>query len=256
MKGATYYIRKYVPRKYIHTAIAGGRHLLALAYIGDKMQCPVCGKKARKFFGFGVVKRPNAMCPHCFSLERHRLMWLYLQRETELFANPSAKVLHIAPERCFIKHLDRKLGDNYVSADLDSPLAKVKMNIEDIQFPDGEFDVIFCNHVLEHVDDDRRAMRELYRVMKPGGWGIMLVPLNPRRETTYEDPSITTKKGREEAFGQWDHVREYGIDYFGRLEEAGFKVERVDYARACTEEERARFNLGEDQLYVVRKPSV
>ena len=253
MKGATYYIRRYIPRKYIHSAIAGGRHILALAYIGNKLECPVCGKKARKFFGFGVERRPNALCPHCFSLERHRLMWLYLQKETDIFKNRSLKLLHIAPERCFIKYLDKQLGDNYISADLDSPLAKVKMNIQDIHYPDGEFDVIFCNHVLEHVDDDRKAMQELYRVMKPGGWGIMLVPLNPGRETTYEDPTITSKKEREKAFGQWDHVREYGLDYFKKLEDAGFMVERVDYSKSFSPAERERYSLGGDELYIVHK---
>lgn len=245
-------VRRFIPRKHLHRVLNLGKQFTGLFYYGNKMECPVCGRKARKFMPYGVIKRENAMCPHCFSLERHRLMWLYLQRETDLFsANP--KLLHVAPEKCFIKQLEKLLGDNYITADLDSPLAKVKMNIQDIRFPDGEFGVIFCNHVLEHVDDDRQAMREMHRVMKPGGWGIMLAPINPKRTKTYEDPSVTTKEGREKAFGQWDHVREYGLDYPDRLRESGFAVEAVDYAKNFTPEESAYHSLGGDILYIVRK---
>lgn len=132
-----------------------------------------------KFMPYGYVNsRENALCPHCLALERHRLMWLYLQNETDFFEAP-ARVLHIAPEYCFLKRFGRLPQLDYVTADLESPLAKVKMDVQRIPFPDGEFDVIFCNHILEHVDDDRQAMRELFRVMRPGGWGIMLSPVNP-----------------------------------------------------------------------------
>ncbi len=245
-------VRELIPRRHLHRILKVGGFFTGIIYAGNKMQCPVCGKKARKFMPYGIVKRPNTLCPNCFSLERHRLMWLYLERETNLFLG-KPKLLHVAPEKCFIKYLEKQLGDNYITADLDSPLAKVKMDIMDIPFPDGEFGVIFCNHVLEHVGDDLRAMREFYRVMKPGGWGIMLVPINLRRETTYEDPSITTREGRTAAFGQWDHLREYGLDYPERLGRAGFHVEAIDYARSFTPEEREYYSLGGDILYIVRK---
>lgn len=245
-------VRRMIPRRHLHRVLNLGKQITGLFYYGNRMECPVCGKKARKFMPYGITKRPNAMCPHCFSLERHRLMWIYLQRETDLFIS-KPKLLHVAPERCFMKSLEQQLGDNYITADLNSPLAKVKMNIQDIQFPDGEFDVIFCNHVLEHVDDDMQAMGEFHRVMKPGGWGIMLVPINYRRETTYEDPAITGKKEREKAFGQWDHVREYGRDYPERLRKAGFEVSAIDYSKTFTPEEQAYYSLGGDTLYVVGK---
>ena len=245
-------VRRMIPRRQLHKVLNTGRQITGLFYSGNKMECPICGKKARKFMPYGITKRPNAMCPHCFSLERHRLLWLYLKNETGLFES-KPKLLHVAPEQCYMKPLERLLGDNYLTADLDSPLAKIKMNIQAIPFPDGEFDVIFCNHVLEHVDDDRQAMREFYRVMKPGGWGVLLVPINANRTTTYEDPTITDKKGREKAFGQWDHVREYGTDYTDRLREAGFTVETVEYAKAVSPEQQAYYSLGNDTLYIVRK---
>lgn len=254
MGSISYKIRKLIPRKHMHRALKSASGVLGTIYSGNKMECPVCGKTSRKFLSFGATRRQGALCPNCFSLERHRLMWLYIRDKSGLLAG-KGKVLHIAPEKCFISKLENNLGDNYITADLDSPLAKVKMNIEQIQFPDGEFDAIFCNHVLEHVGDDRKAIGELYRVMKPGGWGIMIVPLNPQRETTYEDPAITTKDGREKAFGQWDHLREYGMDYFSRLENAGFVVEIVDARECFTAEEHDRYGLSGEKLFVVRKPA-
>ena len=152
-----------------------------------------------------------------------------------------------------MRQFEKHLGEYYITADLDSPLAKVKMDIQNIPFPENEFGVIFCNHVLEHVDDDIQAMREMYRVMKPGGWGIMLVPVNTHREKTYEDPSLTTREERERAFGQWDHLREYGLDYPERLRQAGFEVQVLDYASSFSPEARNEYSLGGDLLYIVRK---
>jgi len=179
-------------------------------------------------------------------------MWLWLVRESDFFtANP--RVLHIAPERCFIRRFERVLGEGYITADLESPLAKVKMDIQAIPFPDGEFDVIFCNHILEHVEDDRLAMREMHRVMRPGGWGVMLSPVNYEREFTYEDPAITTPEARAVAFGQHDHLRDYGRDYPQRLCEAGFRVREIDYCRQLSSEEVKRFALRHEILYIVEK---
>lgn len=153
-----------------------------------------------------------------------------------------------------MKRFGKTLGDNYITADLESPLAKVKMDVQDIPFGDNEFDVIFCNHILEHVEDDRRAMREMYRVMRPGGWGIMLSPVTPGKQATYEDSSITSPEGRAAAFGQHDHMREYGEDYIDRLAEAGFEVEAVDYASVLPPEHVARYGLRNEIIYLVRKP--
>lgn len=255
MKKAVRFAIDKVPRRHIHRVMDAGRAFTGILYAGKGMHCPVCGKNFRKFmpYGYGDV-RDNALCPGCMSLERHRLMWLYMTRETDFFRS-TPKVLHIAPERCFMKRLGKMLGGDYITADLESPLAKVKMDIQDIPFEDNSFDVVLCNHVLEHIEDDRKAMREMFRVMRPGGWGIMLVPLNPQRETTYEDASITSPEARKEAFRQYDHVRDYGLDYPDRLAEAGFEVEAINYASGFPPEEAAKYSLGCDTLFVVRKPA-
>ena len=253
MKQLIRFVLRHVPRRYIQRVVHLCTPLVGLFYAGSRVQCPVCGNRYRKFMPYGYVNsRENALCPHCLALERHRLMWLYLQNETDFFEAP-ARVLHIAPEYCFLKRFGRLPQLDYVTADLESPLAKVKMDVQRIPFPDGEFDVIFCNHILEHVDDDRQAMRELFRVMRPGGWGIMLSPVNPDSETTYEDPSITDPVQRELHFGQKDHLRDYGRDYGERLAEAGFDVEEIDYIRFLSPEAAALYGLRSEMIYLVRK---
>lgn len=254
MKKLIKYTINHVPRRYVQRVA----HLLlpvaGVFYAGRRVECPVCGRRFRKFMPYGYVQpRENALCPSCLALERHRMLWLYLVRESGFFES-SPRMLHIAPERCFMRRFEKHLGDNYITADIESPLAKVKMDIQAIPFGDGEFDVIFCNHILEHVEDDRLAMREMFRVMRPGGWGAMLSPVTPGLAITYEDPTITTPEGRAEAFGQHDHVREYGADYPQRLAEAGFEVESLDYASTLPPEEAARYALSHETLYIVRKP--
>lgn len=256
MKGLIRFVLNRVPRKRIQQWVHIVTPLAGVAYAGRGVKCPVCGARYRKLLPYGYShSRENALCPCCLALERHRLMWLYLCRETDFFeAHP--KVLHIAPERCFIKRFGKLLGNNYVTADLESPLAKIKMDVQDIPCAADEFDVIFCNHILEHVDDDRRAMREMLRVMRPGGWGLMLVPQNFERETTFEDPAIDTPEKRYAAFGQSDHVREYGCDYAARLAEEGFEVEPIDYVKHLTAEEAKLYALRSEILYIVRKPLI
>lgn len=185
--------------------------------------CPVCEKWSRRFRQFGLVPREDAQCVHCGALERHRFLWLYLSKKTNLFSATPKKMLHVAPENCFESKLKEFLGDNYITADLDDPHAMVKMDITDIKYSDQSFDVIYCSHVLEHVHNDKKAMKEFYRVLKGNGWAILLVPITA--DETFEDPSIVDPEERIKAFGQEDHVRKYGPDYLERLREAGFKVE-------------------------------
>jgi len=189
------------------------------------------------------------------SLERHRLIWLFLKNKTNFFTDP-LKVLHIAPEYCLRKEFKRMKHLDYVTGDLVSPLADIKFDIHEIPMQDNEFDVIFCNHVLEHVEDDRVAMKELFRVMKPGGWGIFLIPLfYPLPEKTIEDPSITDPKERERLFGQDDHVRMYGMDYIDRLKESGFNVKAEKYAKELTEEENRKYALLQEEIiFYCEKP--
>lgn len=253
MKRAVKYVLNRVPRPVLLRVAHIVTPVLGLFYAGRRVECPICGRRYRKFMPYGYeTPRENAMCPKCLSLERHRMMWLYLTRCTDFFtARPH--LLHVAPEQCFIKRFERLLGEDYVTADLESPLARVKMDIQAIPFGDDTFDVIFCNHILEHVEDDRLAMREMYRVMKPGGWGMILCPVNPSREVTYEDPSITDPGERRRAFGQYDHFREYGTDYAARLAGAGFDVEAIDMASLLTPQERERYCIGVDMVYIAHK---
>jgi SAM-dependent methyltransferase len=178
---------------------------------------------------------------HCGALERHRLLWIYLTDRTNLFDGKPKRVLHVAPERWFALRFKNQLGEGYITADLHDPGAMVKMDIMDIQYPDETFDVIYCSHVLEHVSDDRKAMREFFRVLKNDGWAILTVPITASE--TYEDPSIVDPDEREKAFGQKDHVRRYGPDYVDRLRDAGFEVTITKVDDLVPEEQRAELGL-------------
>jgi SAM-dependent methyltransferase len=223
LKSIISFVLRKVPRPVLQRVSNTALKFLSLFYIGNKVECPVCGKKYKEFLPYGRIPRPNALCPNSLSLERHRLMFLYLKERTDFFT-ANLKVLHIAPEHCFIKKFESMKNLDYITADLESPLAKVKMDIHNIPFPENSFDVAFCNHVMEHVDDDIKAMSEIYRVLKPGGWAIIQSPIDISRESTFEDKTITSPSEREKLFGQNDHVRVFGKDYKQRLEKAGFKV--------------------------------
>ncbi len=186
-----------------------------ILYRGQTKFCPVCEKSSRKFLPFGRPRRQDARCPQCGALERHRLLWLYLKMRTDLFDGRSKKVLHIAPEQCFEPLLRKSLGDGYITADLYNPKAMVKMDITNIDYYKETFDVILCSHVLEHVDDDKKALREFWRVLKHNGRAFIMVPITA--EVTFEDPTIVDPKKRFIVFGQEDHVRRYGHDFVDRL---------------------------------------
>ena len=166
--------------------------LMSIFLRGTRFTDPIDGKSYRKFLPYGYEKqRKNALAPGTLSLERHRLLWLYLKSETDFFT-ASKKVLHLAPEQCFLKRFRNLENLEYLTADLYSPIVDVKADICDLPFEENSFDVIFCNHVLEHIEDDKKAMSELYRVLKPGGMGIFQIPQDLTKENTYEDFSITT----------------------------------------------------------------
>ncbi len=230
------------------------RPVIVLFFKGSNFTDPIDGKSYRKFLPYGYGKqRPNALSPGTLSLERHRQMWLYLQNETNFFAH-KLKVLHIAPEQEFLRKFKKMKNLEYTSADLFSPIVDVKADIVDLPFEDNSFDVIICNHVLEHIVDDRKAMSELYRVMKSGGWGIVQVPMKNSLEKTYEDFTITDPKERQKHFGQYDHVRWYGMDYFDRLKSVGFDADINFYSQKFSEAEIKRFGLNKNEILpVVRK---
>lgn len=249
------WILNHVPRRNIQRMATWAAPLLGFFYRGRGRECPICGARYRTFLPYGYVKgRNNALCPSCLSLERHRMIWLWMERQTSLFKN-HPRLLHIAPEPPLMNHFRKSYGSSkdYITADLESPLADQHFDVQDIPLPSDSIDVIICNHLLEHVENDRLAMQELHRVMKPGGWGIFLVPEDRERETTFEDDSIVDAKERTRLFGQYDHRRIYGRDYDARLREAGFEVERSDFARRLTEWEKRLYSPGEDDLVIVRK---
>ena len=223
-------------------------------YAGKNVECAVCEKTYRKFLPYGRLRsRPNALCPNCLSLERHRLIWLYLNEKTDFFKK-KLSVLHIAPEHCFIKSFERLHGDTYITADIESPLAKVRMDIHEMPFREDQFDVVLCNHVLEHVKDDIKAMREIRRVLRPGGWAILLVPFfNPIGETTFEDNSITDPRERERIFGQNDHVRKYGKDYPERIRQAGLEVVEDDFGFSIDKAIQFKLGLSPEIIYRANK---
>jgi SAM-dependent methyltransferase len=240
-----------IPRGILIKASLWLRPILILWYKGNKYTDPIDGRSFRKFLPYGYLKqRSNALAPGTLSLERHRLFWLYLTEETNFFT-AKLKVLHIAPEQAFYKRFKKMSNLEYITADLYSPIADVKADITKLPFADEYFDVIFCNHVLEHIPDDTKAMQELFRVLKKGGWGIFQVPQELDRATTYEDFSITDPKERTKHFGQYDHVRIYGRDYFSKLEKVGFKVIPVDYSRKISPELFDRYCLAKGELLPV-----
>ncbi|MCH2230386.1 MAG: methyltransferase domain-containing protein [Crocinitomicaceae bacterium] len=227
-----------------------------LLYKGDNVECPCCGRSFSKFLSYGadVVHRDNVLCPYDLTLERHRLMWLYLKDHSNFFTAKHLDVLHIAPEQCFHSGFKKQKNLNYLTGDLVSPIADMHFDLHAIPLEDNKFDVIFCNHVMEHVEDAIQCMSELYRVMRPGGWGIMQVPQDTNRSITYEDPTITSPEEREKHFRQKDHVRLFGMDYPDWLRKVGFEVETFDKESNYSKELRERYRLMESEiLYIVRK---
>ena len=222
-------LTRWVPR----TVLQRGAHLalqsVAWAYAGSSLEDPIVGKSYRKMLPYGRVRsRPNALAPHSLSLERHRA---YLKRFKKL------------------GHLD------YVTADLDSPWADHHFDCHDIPFEDASFDVLMANHLMEHVQDDRRVLAEFHRVLRPGGWAVLQVPIDYENEATEEDPMVTDPMERERLYWQQDHVRLYGHkDYPNRLRAAGFDVEVVDMLELLGSELYERYSLGEERwVYFCRK---
>jgi SAM-dependent methyltransferase len=232
------------------------KKIAPILYKGDNVECPVCERSFRKFLSYGseVAQRDNVLCPYDLTLERHRLMWLYLKDHSNFLTADKLDVLHIAPEQCFHKRFKAQTNLNYLTGDLFSPLADIHFDLHSIPLEDNRFDVVFCNHVLEHVDDAHQCMSELYRVMKPGGWGIFQVPMDFSRDVTYEDASIVSPEDREKHFWQKDHVRLFGKDYPDWLRKAGFQVEEFIQQSNYSENLIDRYRLQKEEvLYIARK---
>ncbi|MEP5339928.1 MAG: methyltransferase domain-containing protein [Algibacter sp.] len=227
------------------------RPVLAFFLKGNKFTDPIDGRSFKSFLPYGYGnQRNNVLSPSTLSLERHRLLWLYLKNETDFFT-ANKRVLHFAPEQCFLKRFRSLKNLDYTTTDLLSPIADVKADICNLPFEANSYDIIFCNHVLEHIPDDTKAMQELYRVLKPNGMAILQIPQDLNRETTFEDDSITDKKERAKIFGQYDHVRIYGLDYFDKLRRIGFKVEEIDYTAALSAEAIEKYCLAKGEIIPV-----
>ena len=253
MKKLFKFILNTIPRPILIRLSYVARPVLALFLRGNKFTDPIDGKSFSMFLPYGYgTQRNNVLSPSTLSLERHRLLWLYLQNETDFFTTESqVKVLHFAPEQAFYKRFRNQKNLDYTTTDLFSPLADVKADICNLPFEDNQYDIILCNHVLEHIPDDTKAMQELYRVLKPGGMGILQIPLDLSREVTFSDDSIVDEKERAEIFGQYDHVRVYGRDYFNKLRSIGFKVEEVDYTSKISPELVEKYCLAKGEIIPV-----
>jgi SAM-dependent methyltransferase len=227
------------------------RPALRTALRGNRYTDPIDGRSFSRFLPYGYgEQRENVLSPSTLSLERHRLLWLYLERKTSFFTE-GLKVLHFAPEQAFYSRFRKLANIDYTTTDLNSPLADVKADINNLPFEDNTYDFILCNHVLEHIPDDTQAMKELYRVLKPGGIAILQIPQDLSRKTTFEDDSITDKKERARIFGQYDHVRIYGRDYFDKLRSIGFKVEEVNMTSELSASEIDKYRLAKGEIIPV-----
>jgi len=237
------FIKKFIPFSLGVKLRGGWQKILKVYYSGKNYFCPFCNNSFRKLlpggFDFPVITekqiigagyRKNNVCPRCYSTDRDRLIYFYLKEKTDIFTQ-NIKLLHIAPEGSLKSVLSKKTNITYIQGDkftkgyhnyyYDRKVLYV--DIQKIAYSDNEFDVIICNHVLEHIKDHHQAMRELYRVLKPGGWAILQVPISKILEKTFE-VDTTSPEDREKLFGQFDHVRIYGQDYPQILENIGFKV--------------------------------
>ena len=239
---------RIIPRHYLQHVSHFFLRIFSLFLRGNKFEDPINGKTYRKLLPYGRLKpRENAIAPDSLSLERHRLMWLFLKNKTNFFTD-NLKFLHIAPEYCFIKIFKAMKNLDYLTADLISPWADVKMDVHDIPFDENTFDVVICNHVLEHVDDADKVMKEFYRVMKSGGWGIFQVPIDYNNSVTIEDRNVTDPRERERLYWQSDHLRLFGRDYGDKLTAAGFKVTESNFINEIDPKLVERYALDKNEI--------
>lgn len=231
------------------------KQLKAELFPGMNYYCPVCEKNVDSFLPYGKPARKSAKCPNCGSLERHRLAWLFFKQQTNLFEGNPKRLLHVAPERgTYTSLIENIAGVGYLSADLNRSHAMLKMDLTDIQFRAGVFDVILCSHVLEHIQDDIKAMTEMFRVLKPGGWLCVQVPI--KGKVTYEDAMVKTADERMKRFGQHDHVRIYGTDIANRLHKAGFNVEHHRPAKKIGTDYAKKMALADKDIFLCVKDVV
>lgn len=253
MKSLFKFILNFFPRPFLIRVSFIVRPFFAFLLQGSRFTDPIDGRSFRMFLPYGYgSQRNNVLSPSMLSLERHRLLWLYLKNETDFFITSKVqKVLHFAPEQAFYKIFKNQKNLQYTTTDLLSPLADVKADICDLPFADNSFDIIFCNHVLEHIPDDIKAISEIFRVLNTGGMAILQVPLENNRQFSFTDDSIVDQKQRSKIFGQYDHVRIYGMDYFNKLRSAGFEVSEIVYSESMSDELVKKYCLAKGEILPV-----
>ena len=244
-------ILKIFPREFLINLSLLFQPILSLIFIGSKFTDPINGKQYSRFLSYGYNNlRTNALCPGTLSLERHRLLWLYLNSNSNI-ESQFLNVLHVAPEQVFFKKFKKFKNWTYTTTDLNSPLADIKADLCNLPFKDETYDLILCNHVLEHIIDDIKAMKEIYRVLKTGGKAILQIPLDMEKEESYEDHTIINPKDRSKHFGQYDHVRIYGMDFFKKLSNIGFRYEKIDFTSKLSDREITKYGLIKGELIPV-----
>lgn len=272
MSGIRNLVRQLVPervRLLRYTLYEKARYYPEIVFsLGNRLVCPFCGWRFRRFrpsgFHYPIIIEKQVIgghwhrdnvCPRCMSNARERLALLFLKdRRPSLFEQP-ARLLHVAPEPQLAKVLKRFSNIKYVSADLFEPGVMSRFDIQQTPFPDQTFDVVICNHVMEHVGDDSAAMAEIFRILKPSGWAMLQVPIALKLDRTIEDPTAITEAQRIERFGQEDHVRLYCRgDYIQRLEAAGFDVDAEQYPASLGSETVDRFGLvADEEVFICSK---
>jgi SAM-dependent methyltransferase len=219
------------------------QNLNLVLYKGNNIKCPFCEKTFRTW----MHNQEYGSCPFCKSAARHRLLYLFLQKHSSILTQ-THKILHFAPEQCWEKTLRNRLNSKYITTDISAPDVDVHTDITNLCFEDKSFDIILCSHVLEHIPDERKAITELYRVLVPNGVAYIQVPYNFSGPTD-EDLSITDPQERKKRYGQFDHVRQYGIDFKSRLESYGFQVNERYYARELPPTQRKQYGLWDDVIF-------
>jgi len=228
--------------------------IFSVFYVGNKYSCNCCGKSFRKFRSKGtkLVTRQNAMCPYCISLERTRTLLFYIEKETNLL-NDKLKLLHFAPEWCLIPIFKQAKNLEYYSADINPNYADFQVDITNIPFADATFDYVICSHVLGHVPDEKKAVKEIFRVLKPNGVALVLTIINSNNPHTFETSEANTPEKRLQYYSEQDLLRLHGTDFEQRLKSGGFHVETIDYRKKMGEEIWKKYALGDGKRELIFK---
>ena len=243
--------------------------LRTIFYYGNRYRCIFCGGNFRKLFPCGINNKVAkdligggyryVVCPKCGSTDRERLIYFYLKQKTKILSEHSQEInlLHVAPERNLRKIFTSNECINYFPGDIDPNGNDYKIDITNIsKFKDDFFDVIICNHVLEHVLNDKKAMQELLRVLSPTGLAILQVPISKTIKKTFEGSFVTKPQDREKLFGQKDHVRIYGKDYREKLKNVGFQLEAYDIKNDLANNKIERLGINKEEILYVCKKTV